>query len=1036
MLALPQEAQRTAGSAVGWQHPQEVYQQIGQILDVLHNMASQELSGRSLADYLPAGGTAMPTARTIRQISDLARGFNVQYTAGVPLAGLTGFLRFVRDNSDLRGSQAWMRLFLEAGLEFGDVVAADFAGFGAPGDLSDDVAREQRARDLDELAHDMEVSAIRGLGALAFTQVAAVLFWEARENLRAEAERAGRQPPPMWMSKSFAAVASRTSLAGMRESLPALSRAYLQQNAEQIRQWFVATFKQHVPGDVIRVLGDHRMLDRESEIEEGRSFLIGQWLDNVLLDHPGLVINQQEALGVGTHVQRMSLAYLPADEIPLALLELRAFRSGASSLEEVRDGHTVLQGAVREAYETARAAQGAAATRVASPGTALPVFSFISGQQVLGRHHLDVLKDVAAYLAWDASRRYAAEGAGLEVTVSSRGGAGTGEAGAALVRQVARELQRQADSQLEARGRPAFLVTVRSGGQEDARGRGGTQVRLAAGPALPQQVEASFAEDSAQLHADLAGSEPVRKMARWLAYQAWLADRARQRGDAAPAPLPQAGITGYETSRAAGDGASGGSMRWTGSVRRGLSGWLAPGTGIGMQRARAVRQVLADAVRRELVGFGVDQNLAEQLVPVASLQTIPGTGEAGSRAVAVVRPGQAAAAPVTQAPSGMDSRRLDDLVAEVNSELRRPALVAARRRATRDEVLRAYQSLAPDEQNRTTSAIAAQIAAILLTDDPARLPGGSRTETTPAQITTADNAGPSRNTSHPPHDTQNGLARGSTGAGPSTIPAEPAVATVAYFGEEPAPAAEDVGAEPPATSSPASGQALSEDLPHATADDETLSVERERPHELEARLAEVAGDHVARENDLTEAQQRFAAASLDVTRHPEDAVFQAHEAARPTPPDARSGPVPAPASGSKRPGITPSHWLPIEPVLVEHRFKMTQLLTGEDLMEEDLMERASQLVQDLSSTDTNVLSDVRHGIQQMGEQLATRIRRLVEAERTIGQAQLVIESPSDIGLAQVSASLAQTIANVLAKRVILHDPGMRITLNICPEVSG
>ena len=292
----------------------------------------------------------------------------VQFTAGVPLAGLRHFLGAASRENVYLPTVAWpvMRGHMEAGRDFGDSVAADFAGALRPWDMRP-LSRAGRRELLDRLGPDEAVTALRGMLQLVYMQVAAKAQKEVSDWIGSRGI----------LVKNYSFAITRTSLGGMRVGLPGEAREYLGRHAPSIRRGLRDYFRDSAAALLTEAYGfpdrDVPGLIRGLRLDAGEGVLgwshagagrfghtLGEYLDNALLPDPGKVLDQEQAMDVGTHFPRLSTAAGIPAEVPLVLVELRNWGAFADSLDEVRQSHARLGVIAREAYAKAAAASGPA----------------------------------------------------------------------------------------------------------------------------------------------------------------------------------------------------------------------------------------------------------------------------------------------------------------------------------------------------------------------------------------------------------------------------------------------------------------------------------------------------------------------------------------------------------------------------------------------------------------------------------------------------------------------------------------------------
>ncbi|MEV4346926.1 toxin glutamine deamidase domain-containing protein [Actinoplanes sp. NPDC049596] len=229
----------------------------------------------------------------------------LQYTTGVPLAGIPDLMRFAernvrRDDDEVPPSIPLSR----AAIAFGDMAASRYVRHGNSA----------------VIGRDLEAMSLRGFLTVAFAHVLAPLV--------AQAHRLG-------LTKNALLVASRVSLSAMRESLPENVRTWLSDHAQELRDLVRAHagINDEWVASIVSQLPD--VLDfRQSMPERGQSYLLGQFLDNALLpEGPGnQPLDQYQTLGIRTH---MTVLETPAGGLPVAPHELRDFGRGRIDTDEI-----------------------------------------------------------------------------------------------------------------------------------------------------------------------------------------------------------------------------------------------------------------------------------------------------------------------------------------------------------------------------------------------------------------------------------------------------------------------------------------------------------------------------------------------------------------------------------------------------------------------------------------------------------------------------------------------------------------------------
>ncbi|BBY46772.1 hypothetical protein MARA_02020 (plasmid) [Mycolicibacterium arabiense] len=168
-------------------------------------------------------GDIFPASQPVRVNPDFAdwkvigevfpRLMNTHYSAGIPMAGMHEFMKFVA-NRTFAGPNSPPAHHLRSALRFGDEVAATFAG--VPNDRSVAVRLDALA------AHDYEIAELRGFAAGVYTQLAAFLDHALA--------------PDQTLAKNRTLVIMRTALGAMRAALPEAVKGWLDTNAEVVEE--------------------------------------------------------------------------------------------------------------------------------------------------------------------------------------------------------------------------------------------------------------------------------------------------------------------------------------------------------------------------------------------------------------------------------------------------------------------------------------------------------------------------------------------------------------------------------------------------------------------------------------------------------------------------------------------------------------------------------------------------------------------------------------------------------------------------------
>jgi hypothetical protein len=381
--ALDAERPRSAHHPDGWESLAQVYDRASEVLARLETAAGgATVAEVPLADILDPAGLR-PAAGTVSLRGRLDQDLFVQFTAGVPLAGLRHVLDraswVVEQDDDFSTAlaQPFMLGHTGTGRAFGDSLAAGFAGLPAPWDMRPGAVAERSAR-LGSLGPDEAVMALRGFGQLVYMQVAAkAQYWLDRRIGRAEL-----------LLKNYALAIPRTSLRGMRAGLPRAARDYLTGNADMTRRGFEAYFRDRAKRLLIEVHGitdtDARghfrrlslhaeggVLGQSHDEDNLSGHTFAQYLDNALLPEPVPVVGQGVAMDVGTRFLSLSTAAGIPPGVPLVPVELRCWDGmWTHDIDGLRQPHLRLQEIAREAYEAAVVAHAPAEPVVARFGEA------------------------------------------------------------------------------------------------------------------------------------------------------------------------------------------------------------------------------------------------------------------------------------------------------------------------------------------------------------------------------------------------------------------------------------------------------------------------------------------------------------------------------------------------------------------------------------------------------------------------------------------------------------------------------------------
>ncbi|GLY83558.1 toxin glutamine deamidase domain-containing protein [Actinoallomurus iriomotensis] len=259
-------------------------------------------------------------------LDDRPFDFLVHFTAGVPISRMHEFLSGVRDHSSSHNAA---RQHLADALNFGNAMAADYVRT-----LPEFAGHRIPPYAVDLLTERPDVSALRGFLALVYGQVGPIMHGKPGRNVALKAR---------------AAAASRTSLAGVRRTLPDPVRSFLASHAQHIRDAVVRTASARRPEvDGTDPLG-------QESLDERWGHTLGDYLNTALLPGQDL-ITQDEALGVDTHFDDPDTNNGRLSP-PLVLVELRSFgrqQNGRHTMAGLRDRFETVQMMAQGAHHAAR----------------------------------------------------------------------------------------------------------------------------------------------------------------------------------------------------------------------------------------------------------------------------------------------------------------------------------------------------------------------------------------------------------------------------------------------------------------------------------------------------------------------------------------------------------------------------------------------------------------------------------------------------------------------------------------------------------
>ena len=508
-----------------------VFQEVRNIVEQLKMAGTR---GR-LMDLLPEGFTFTETGERAIVSAPPTLRFDPQYTVGVPLSGLYQLVYEALD--------AGTKKLHESALEFGDQVAADFAGVSVLGQADDG----RRMRSLNLLRADEEVTVLRGYAALVYSQVAA-----RATKVRDQIDRANRanqvnqvnQVNRVNIAKAYTPVASRVDLNTLRSALPTGVQKYLEREAKRIKANFVEKFG---GGEGLPTLGSH-------------TFTVQDYLDTALVSSPGTVVGQRRGLGMSTTLPSLDDN---GGNLPLVPVELRG-EPRMADLGAVKARHDVL------AESAARIFAAGERMRELSRESEIATKNAV-GQLPSGGG----LRAAAAYLSGEAARWAVATRGNLVVQVRP-----SAEAWAGREEEVARSLHGEIETARLGRGMPR-VARVRVDGRPAQPGDARQGVVMQSRPWLSLEFDEGDHAVTREHQVTLGN------LAFYLARQAAARQAAAGQaaaGQAAAGRLPLVVIEGGGTG-----------FKLTGDAERS-----------GLRRAEAVRDALAPFVNKEFAVLNVE----------------------------------------------------------------------------------------------------------------------------------------------------------------------------------------------------------------------------------------------------------------------------------------------------------------------------------------------------------------------------------------------------------------------------------------------
>jgi hypothetical protein len=334
-------------------------------LDQLRTLMRGLEGNRRFSDvFTPQDGFRVRRDFTEAQISrapDAADIMEVQFTVGVPVTGLFDVLVEARENTP--EDAFYLRQHIDIGLNLGNEMAALFIQQSTPALQTLPLGGKLTAL----MRDDEDVSAVRGFLALTYTQVASLGYWVALEKYT-EFDRS-------LLSKNLMAVASRTSLQGIREGLSENSRMFLRCNAAIIKDAITRHFKNGLLidgefGEVFRAAGEFDVLSWRLPPDFPP---IGEYLNSALFPMPHMPLSLTQKCMHGMLTDFDSLDDNQGRiSIPLALLELRYYGNDRMTPTDMRGALERLTQHVQKSYSDAES------RRALPPASQLPARQLIS----------------------------------------------------------------------------------------------------------------------------------------------------------------------------------------------------------------------------------------------------------------------------------------------------------------------------------------------------------------------------------------------------------------------------------------------------------------------------------------------------------------------------------------------------------------------------------------------------------------------------------------------------------------------------------
>jgi hypothetical protein len=368
--------------------------------------------GAQFADWIVVG----------ESIPNLMRA---HYTAGVPIAAMHDFIRFVDEHS-FTGPDYALRRHLRSALVFGDRAGVEFSS----------------VHDSENPVTTLELAALRGHMALIYTQISAILH----RNIKF----------PDMLTKSYTLIALRTAPAAMRASLPDRVATWLDGHSALIENLLTERFAAdnlNIAKDALtkfRTLLDVTQFTYETN---GREFTARDYLHNAILKRPSIGLSQNDALNVRTAFSQM--------DGDLSVVELRGHGGRENApMQQVKSTYLELEEHVRTLDNSVQIQQimhdgGDAAT---FENLRIP---FDTRIKKLDNRHALTIENFARYVGEQAEFRHKANAGGLLIRVKGGGNGSQFETvGTQRARAVHDVLRPKVERELQRRQVPQAVVRL------------------------------------------------------------------------------------------------------------------------------------------------------------------------------------------------------------------------------------------------------------------------------------------------------------------------------------------------------------------------------------------------------------------------------------------------------------------------------------------------------------------------------------------------------------------------------------------------